>query len=44
MVGGSVIAFTLTAFGVGPVGQLLLVAAMCLIAAWLGHKLHQACD
>jgi len=44
MVGGSAIAFTLSSFGVGPVGQLLLVASMCIVAAWLGWKLHQACD
>jgi len=44
MVAGSVLAFTLSSFGVGPVGQLLLVAAMCIIAAWLGWKLHLACD
>ena len=44
MVGGSVVAFSLSSFGVGPVGQLLLVAAMCIIAAWLGWKLHLACD
>ena len=24
--------------------QLLLVAAMCLVSAWLGWKLHLACD
>ncbi|MCL6739812.1 MFS transporter [Sphingomonas sp. RB56-2] len=44
MVGGSVVAFSLSSFGVGPIGQLLLVAAMCIIAAWLGWKLHLACD
>jgi MFS family permease len=44
MVIGSVLAFTLTSVGVGPIGQLLLVAAMCLISAWLGWKLHLACD
>ena len=44
MVIGSALAFTLTSVGVGPVGQLLLVAAMCIIAAWLGWKLHLACD
>ena len=44
MVIGSALAFTLTSMGIGPVGQLLLVAAMCLIAAWLGWKLHLACD
>ena len=44
MVVGSALAFTLSIVGVGPVGQLLLVAAMCVIAAWLGWKLHVACD
>ncbi len=44
MVIGSLIAFALSSLGVGPVGQLLLVAAMCLVSAWLGWKLHLACD
>ncbi len=44
MVIGALFAFALSSFGIGPVGQLLLVAAMCLIAAWLGWKLHLACD
>src|SRR5438105_2879798 len=44
MVIGSLIAFALSSVGVGPTGQLLLVAAMCVIAAWLGWKLHLACD
>jgi len=44
MVAGSAMAFALSSFGVGPVGQLLLVAAMCVVAAWLGWKLHLACD
>jgi MFS family permease len=44
MVVGSLLAFALSSVGVGPVGQLLLVAAMCLISAWLGWKLHLACD
>ena len=44
MVLGSLLAFALSSLGVGPVGQLLLVAAMCLISAWLGWKLHLACD
>ncbi|MGI8611405.1 MAG: MFS transporter [Sphingomicrobium sp.] len=43
MVVGSVMAFALSSAGVGPAGQLLLVAAMCLFAAWLGWKLHLAC-
>ncbi|MBA3668407.1 MAG: MFS transporter [Sphingomonas sp.] len=44
MVIGSLIAFALSSFGVSPVGQLWLVAAMCLVSAWLGWKLHLACD
>jgi MFS family permease len=44
MVIGSLLAFALSSAGVGPGGQLLMVAAMCLIAAWLGWKLHLACD
>jgi MFS family permease len=44
MVVGSMLAFGLSMAGVGPTGQLLLVAAMCLFAAWLGWKLHLACD
>jgi MFS family permease len=44
MVVGSVLAFALSTIGIGPVGQLLLVAAMCILAAWLGWKLHLACD
>jgi MFS family permease len=44
MVVGAFLAFALSSLGIGPVGQLLLVAAMCLVAAWLGWKLHLACD
>ena len=44
MVIGSLLAFALSSLGVGPTGQLLLVAAMCLVSAWLGWKLHLACD
>jgi MFS family permease len=44
MVVGSVIAIGLNLIGVGPTNQLLLVAAMCIISAWLGWKLHLACD
>ncbi len=44
MVIGALLAFALSSAGVGPVGQLLLVASMCLVAAWLGWKLHLACD
>jgi MFS family permease len=44
MVIGSLLAFALSSLGVGPTGQLLLVAAMCIVSAWLGWKLHLACD
>jgi MFS family permease len=44
MVIGSLLAFALSSLGVGPTGQLLLVAAMCVVSAWLGWKLHLACD
>ena len=44
MVIGSLVAIILSYLGVGPVKQLLLVAAMCLVSAWLGWKLHVACD
>jgi MFS family permease len=44
MVIGSLMAFGLSSVGVGPGGQLVLVAAMCLVSAWLGWKLHLACD
>jgi len=44
MVIGSLLAFALSSAGIGPTGQLLLVAAMCVVAAWLGWKLHLACD
>jgi len=44
MVIGSLLAFGLSSAGIGPAGQLLLVAAMCLVSAWLGWKLHLACD
>src|SRR3954452_20460850 len=44
MVIGSLMAFALSSAGVGPAGQLLLVAGMCIVSAWLGWKLHLACD
>ena len=44
MVIGSLMAFALSSVGVGPTNQLLLVAAMCIVSAWLGWKLHLACD
>ena len=42
MVVGSLIAGALTGLGVALVDQLLLSAAMCLVAAWLGWLLHRA--
>jgi MFS family permease len=44
MVIGSALSIGLTAAAVGPTAQLLLIAAMCLVSAWLGWKLHLACD
>ena len=44
MVGGLAVSIGLGLLGVGPAHQLLLVAAMCLVSAWLGWKLHLACD
>jgi len=44
MVIGSLLAFGLSSVGIGPTGQLLLVAIMCIVSAWLGWKLHLACD
>jgi len=44
MVVGSGFAFGISSLGVSATDQLLLVAAMCLVSAWLGWKLHRACD
>jgi hypothetical protein len=44
MVIGSLVAIGLNFAGIGPTAQLLLVAAMCIVSAWLGWKLHLACD
>lgn len=44
MVIGAVFAMALSAAGVSAVDQLLMVAAMCLVSAWLAQKLHLACD
>ena len=44
MVIGLGISIALGFVGVDPAHQLLLVAAMCIISAWLGWKLHLACD
>lgn len=44
MVIGALAAMAMNQFGIGPTSQLILVAAMCLVSAWLGWKLHLACD
>jgi hypothetical protein len=44
MVIGSLLAIGLSMIGVDTANQLLLAAAMCLVSAWLGWKLHKACD
>jgi len=44
MVAGSLLAIGLSIGGVAVADQLLLAAAMCIVSAWLGWKLHKACD
>ncbi len=44
MVVGALTALGLSMLGVSTTEQLLLVAAMCVVAAWLGQQLHLACD
>jgi len=44
MVLGALVALGLSLLGVSTTEQLLLVAAMCVVAAWLGQQLHLACD
>ncbi len=44
MVVGSVLTLGLSFAGVSVVNQLLFSAAMCVVSAWLGWKLHKACD
>lgn len=41
---GALAVLGITALGVSPEDMLLLVAAMCLVSAWLAQKLHLACD
>jgi Na+/melibiose symporter-like transporter len=43
MVIGSVLTFGLTAMGFTSTTLLLLIAAMCLVSAWLAWLLHKAC-
>jgi predicted MFS family arabinose efflux permease len=42
MVAGSLLATGLSAAGIPIVEQVLLCAAMCLLSAWLGDRLHRA--
>jgi MFS family permease len=44
MVLGLLVSIGLGMLGVDPAHQLLLVAGMCIVSAWLGWKLHLACD
>lgn len=44
MVTGALIVIALTAMGVTPQDMMLIAAACCLVAAWLGQRLHQLCD
>lgn len=41
---GSIAVLGITGLGVGPEDMLFLVAAMCLVSAWIAQKLHRACD
>ena len=41
---GSVAVAAMTAAGVTAQQLLLLVAGMCLVAAWIAVRLHRACD
>ena len=44
MVGGAGVVIGLSSAGVTAENMLFLVAAMCLVAAWLAQQLHRACD
>ena len=44
MVIGSVFVIALTGAGVSPDDMLFVVAAMCLLSAWIAQRLHLACD
>ncbi|WP_454280836.1 MFS transporter [Sphingomonas sp. Marseille-Q8236] len=41
---GSAAVLAISAAGVTPEDMLFLVAAMCLVSAWLALRLHRACD
>jgi MFS family permease len=44
MVGATLVLTGLVQLGVSVAGSLLLVAVGSLVSAWLGYKLHLACD
>ena len=44
MVIGSTLVAGMMALGVSPMQLLMVVAAMCLVAAWIAQRLHRACD
>ena len=44
MVVGALMVQAVSVLGVTPENMLFLVAAMCLVSAWLAQKLHLACD
>ncbi len=41
---GAVAVLFVSSLGVSPENMLLIVAAMCLVSAWIAQKLHRACD
>ena len=41
---GSVVVAGIMALGVTAAQLLIVVAGMCLVAAWIAQKLHRACD
>lgn len=41
---GAIVVSGVSAAGVTPEDMLLVVAGMCILAAWLAWKLHRACD
>ncbi|WP_448658892.1 MFS transporter [Sphingomonas sp. CJ99] len=43
MTAGALFVIALTALGISSEDMLLVVAGMCLISAWIAHRLHRAC-
>ncbi|ODP36190.1 MFS transporter [Sphingomonas turrisvirgatae] len=44
MVLGALMVIAITTLGVGPADQLLFVAGMAIVSAWIAQRLHRACD